>query len=94
MTFFRKENSLKKFFGQTGRCPPKLDRPGMPMDLSREGVYDPDAVDNLVSWLESYWRQDTIVNQLAEQVGSIHHGQYIIPKHLFPHYTLPGESWH
>ena len=64
------------------------------MDLSRGGVYDPDAVDDLISWLEGNRRQEVIVHQLADQVGNLNPGQYITPKLMFPSYTLPGGSWH
>ena len=64
------------------------------IDLSRGGVYDPDAVDDLISWLEGNRRQKVIVHQLAYQVGDLNPGQYITPKLMFPSYTLPGGSWH
>ena len=64
------------------------------IDLSRGGVYDPDAVDDLISWLESNRRQEVIVHQLADQVGNLNPGEYITPKLMFPSYTLPGGSWH
>ena len=64
------------------------------IDLSRGGVYDPDAVDDLISWLEGNRRQEVIVHQLADQVGDLNPGQYITPKLMFPSYTLPGGSWH
>ena len=64
------------------------------IDLSRGGVYDPDAVDDLISWLEGNRRQEVIVHQLADQVGNLNPGQYITPKLMFPSYTLPGGSWH
>ena len=64
------------------------------IDLSRGGVYNPDAVDDLISWLESNRHQDVIVHQLADQVGDLNPGQYITPKLMFPSYTLPGGSWH
>ena len=64
------------------------------IDLSRGGVYDPNAVDDLISWLEGNRRQEVIVHQLADQVGDLNPGQYITPKPMFPSYTLPGGSWH
>ena len=41
------------------------------IDLSRGGVYDPDAVDDLISWLEGNRRQDVVMYQLADQVGRL-----------------------
>ena len=64
------------------------------IDLSKGGVYNPDAVDDLISWLEGNRRQEVIVHQLADQVGDLNPGQYITPKLMFPSYTLPGGSWH
>ena len=64
------------------------------MDLSRGGVYDPDAVDDLISWLEGFRRQDVEMHQLADQVGSLNPGEYITPKLMLPSHTLPGGSWH
>ena len=64
------------------------------IDLSRRGVYDPDAVDNLISWLEGNRRQDVVLNQLVDQVGSLNPGEYITPRLMFPPHTLPGGSWH
>ena len=68
--------------------------PANDIDLSKGGVYDPDAVDDLIMWLEGNRRQEVVVHQLADQVGNINPGQYIIPKLMFPSYTLPGGSWH
>ena len=62
------------------------------IDLSRGGVYEPDAVDDLISWLEGNRRQEVIVHQLADQVGNLNPGQYIMPKLMFSSYTLPGGS--
>ena len=67
---------------------------GNDIDLSRGGVYNLDAVDDLISWLEGNRRQEVIVHQLADQVGDLNPGQYITPKLMFPSYTLPGGSWH
>ena len=64
------------------------------IDLSRGGVYDPDAVDDLISWLEGNQCQDVVMYQLADQVGSLNPGEYITPKLIFPSHTLPGGSWH
>ena len=64
------------------------------IDLSRGGVYDPGAVDNLISWLEGNRRQEVIVHLLPDQVGDLNPGRYITPKLMFPSYTLPGGSWH
>ena len=64
------------------------------IDLSRGEVYDPDAIDYLISWLEGICRQEVVVHQLADQVGSLNPGQYITPKLMFPPHTLPGGSWH
>ena len=64
------------------------------IDLSRGGVYEPDAVDDLISWLEGNRHQRVIVHQMADQVGNLNPGQYITPKLMFPSYTLPGGSWH
>ena len=64
------------------------------IDLSRGGVYHPDAVDDLISWLEGNRRQDQVVHQLADQVGNLNPGQYITPKLMFPPHTSPGGSWH
>ena len=54
----------------------------------------PDAVDDLITWLEGNRRQEVVVHQLADQVGNVNPGQYITPKVMFPSYTLPGGSWH
>ena len=64
------------------------------IDLSRGGVYDPNAVDDLISWLEGNHRQEVVVHQLADQVGNLCPGQYITPKLMFSPHTLPGGSWH
>ena len=64
------------------------------IDLSRGGIYDPDAVDHLISWREGNPRQDDVMYQLADQVGRLHPGEYISPKLMFPSHTLPGGSWH
>ena len=68
--------------------------PSNDIDLSKGGVYDPDAVDDLITWLEGNRRQEVVVHQLADQVGNLNPGQYITPKLMFPSYTLPGGSWH
>ena len=44
------------------------------IDLSRGGVYDPDAIDDLISWLEGNRRQEVVVQQLADQVGNLNPG--------------------
>ena len=36
------------------------------VDLSRGGVYDPDAVDDLITWLEGNRRQDVVIHQIAD----------------------------
>ena len=64
------------------------------VDLIRGGVYDPDAVDDLISWLEGNRRQEVVVHQLADQVGNLNPGQYITPELMFPSYTLPCGSRH
>ena len=64
------------------------------IDLSRGGVCDPDAVDDLITWTEGNCCQEVVVHQLADQVGNLNPGQYITPKLMFPLYTLPGGSWH
>ena len=64
------------------------------VDLSRGGVYEPEAVDDLISWLEGNRRQDVVMHQIADQVGDLHPGEYISPKLMFPAHTLPGGSWH
>ena len=63
------------------------------IDLSRGGVYDPDAVYDFKSWLEGNRCQE-VMYQLADQVGSLHPGEYITPKLMFPSHTLLGGSWH
>ena len=68
--------------------------PANDIDLSKGGVYDPDAVDDLITWLEGNRRQEVVAHQLADQVGDLNPGQYITPKLMFPSYTLPGGSWH
>ena len=68
--------------------------PANDIDLSRGGVYDPDAIDDLITWLEGNCRQEVVVHQLPDQVGNLNPGQYITPKLMFPSYTLPGGSWH
>ena len=68
--------------------------PANDIDLSKGGVYDPGAVDDLITWLEGNRRQEVVVYQLADQVGNLNPGQYITPKLMFPSYTLPGGSWH
>ena len=62
------------------------------IDLSRGGVYDPDAVHELISWLEGNHHQEVVVHQLADQVGNLNPGQYITPKLMFLPHTLPGGS--
>ena len=64
------------------------------VDLSRGGVYDPDAVDDLITYLEGSRRQEVVLHQLTNQVGGISPGEYITPRQMFPPYTLPGGSWH
>ena len=64
------------------------------VDLSRGGVYEPEAVDDLISWLEGNRRQDVVMHQIADQVGNLNPGEYISPRLLFPAHTLPGGSWH
>ena len=64
------------------------------IDLSRGGVYDPDAAADLISWLDGNCRQEVVVHQLADQVGNLNPSQYITPKLMFPPHTLPGGSWH
>ena len=64
------------------------------IDLSRGGVYDPDAVDDLISWLKGNRRHNVVMHQLADQVGNLNPGEYITPKLMFPSHTLPGGSWH
>ena len=64
------------------------------IDLSRGGVYDPDTVDDLISWLEGNRRQDVVMHQLADQVSNLNPGQYITPRLMFPPHNLPGGSWH
>ena len=68
--------------------------PANDIDLSKGGIYDPDAVDDLITWLEGNRRQEVVVHQLADQVGDLNPGQYITTKLMFPPYTLPGGSWH
>ena len=63
------------------------------IDLARGGVYDPAAIDDLISWLEGNRRQE-FMHQLADQVGSLDPGEFITPKLMFPSHTLPGGSWH
>ena len=64
------------------------------IDLSRGGVYDPDAVDDLLSWLEGNGRQEVVIHQLPDQVGNLNPGRYITPKLMFLSHSLPGRSWH
>ena len=64
------------------------------VDLSRGGVYDPGTVDDLITYLEGSRRQDVVLHQIADQVGSLSPGQYITPRLMFPLHTLPGGSWH
>ena len=64
------------------------------IDFSRGGVYDPNAVDDLISWLEGNHRQELVVRQLADQVGNLNPRHYITPKLMFPPHNLPGGSWH
>ena len=64
------------------------------VDLSRGGVYEPEAVDDLISWLEGNRRQDVVMHQIADQVGNLNPGEYISPRLMFPAHTLPGGSWH
>ena len=64
------------------------------VDLSRGGVYDPDAVDDLITYLEGHRRQDVILHQITNQVGDLSPGEYITPRLMFPPHTLPGGSWH
>ena len=60
------------------------------VDLSRGGVYDPNAVDDLITWLEGNRRQDIVMHQIADQVGNLNPGQYITPRLMFP---LRGDIW-
>ena len=64
------------------------------VDLSRGGVYAPDAVDDLITWLEGNRRQEVVLHQITGQVGNLNPGQYITPRLMFPSHTLPGGSWH
>ena len=68
--------------------------PSTDIDLSKGGVYDPDAVDDLISWLEGNRHQEAVIHQLADQVGNLNPGQYITPRLMFPPHTIPGGSWH
>ena len=54
------------------------------VDLSRGGVYDPDAVDDLITYLEGHRRQDAILHQITNQVGDLSPGEYITPRLMFP----------
>ena len=63
-------------------------------DMSKGGIYEPEAIDELILWLENNRREEVIVSQLATQVGTLHAGQYISPNQLFPAYTLQGGTWH
>ena len=63
-------------------------------DLSKGGIYEPEAIDELILWLENNRREEVVVSQLATQVGTLHAGQYISPDQLFPAYTLQGGTWH
>ena len=58
--------------------------PSTDINLSKGGVYDPDAVDDLISWLEGNRRQDVIMHQIADKVGNLNPGQYITPRLMFP----------
>ena len=64
------------------------------VDLSRGGIYEPEAVDDLITWLEGNRRQEVVMHQITNQVGSLSPGQYITPRLMFPPHTLPGGSWH
>ena len=64
------------------------------VDLSRGGIYEPEAVDDLITWLEGNRRQEVVMHQITNQVGSLSPGQYISPQLMFPPHTLPGGSWH
>ena len=64
------------------------------VDLSRGGIYEPEAVDDLITWLEGNRRQEVIMHQITKQVGDLSPGQYITPRLMFPPHTLPGGSWH
>ena len=64
------------------------------IDPSRGEIYNLDAVDDLITWLEGNLHQEAVVHQLAGQVGNLNPGQYITPKLMFPPHTLPGGSWH
>ena len=58
------------------------------------GIYEPEAVDDLITWLEGNRRQEVVMHQITNQVGSLSPGQYITPRLMFPPHTLPGGSWH
>ena len=59
-----------------------------------EGIYEPEAVDDLITWLEGNRRQEVVMHQITNQVGDLSPGQYITPRLMFPPHTLPGGSWH
>ena len=63
--------------------------PSTDINLSKGGVYYPDAVDDLISWLEGNRCQEVVIHQLADQVGNLNPGQYITPRLMFPpsHHT-------
>ena len=63
-------------------------------DMSKGGIYEPEAIDELILWLENNRREEVVISQLATQVGTLHAGQYISPDQLFPAYTLQGGTWH
>ena len=64
------------------------------VDLSRGGIYEPEAVDDLITWLEGNRRPEVVMHQITNQVGNLSPGQYITPRLMFPPHTLPGGSWH
>ena len=59
--------------------------PSTDIDLSKGGVYDPDAIDDLITWLEGNRRQEVVMHQLADQLGNLNPGQYITLRLMFPH---------
>ena len=48
--------------------------PSTEIDLSKGGVYDHNAVDDLISWLKGNRRQEVVMHQLADQVGNLNSG--------------------
>ena len=47
-------------------------------------MYNPNAIEDLIWWLEGSHHQEIVIHQLAEQVGDLNPGQYMFPYKTYP----------